>query len=71
MLAVQWTARARQSEPSLCSPPPMRRARRSRSSRSSGREIGDWFVARTGYTGEDGFEIMLPGADTPRVWGER
>ncbi len=21
---------------------------------------GDWFLARTGYTGEDGFEIMLP-----------
>ncbi len=21
---------------------------------------GDWFVARTGYTGEDGFEIVLP-----------
>src|SRR5262249_19615074 len=26
-----------------------------------GREIDGWFVARTGYTGEDGFEIMLPG----------
>src|SRR3954470_22851574 len=25
-----------------------------------GRQLGDWFVARTGYTGEDGFEIMLP-----------
>jgi aminomethyltransferase len=27
-----------------------------------GRAIGngDWFVARTGYTGEDGFEIMMP-----------
>jgi aminomethyltransferase len=35
-----------------------------------GREIGGWFVARTGYTGEDGFEIMLPGSDTPRIWGE-
>jgi aminomethyltransferase len=23
-------------------------------------EDGDWFVARTGYTGEDGFEIILP-----------
>ena len=21
---------------------------------------GDWFVARTGYTGEDGFEISVP-----------
>lgn len=23
-------------------------------------ESGDWFVGRTGYTGEDGFEVMLP-----------
>src|ERR1700722_14767876 len=28
-----------------------------------GRELDDWFVARTGYTGEDGFEIMLPAQD--------
>src|ERR1700694_1278529 len=27
-----------------------------------GREVGGWFVARTGYTGEDGFEIMMPAA---------
>jgi aminomethyltransferase len=31
---------------------------------------GDWFVARTGYTGEDGFEIMLPAGDAARVWNE-
>jgi aminomethyltransferase len=29
---------------------------------------GDWFVARTGYTGEDGFEIMLPGNDAVAFW---
>ncbi|RXZ45088.1 glycine cleavage system aminomethyltransferase GcvT [Crenobacter cavernae] len=27
--------------------------------------FGDWFVARTGYTGEDGLEVMLPAADAP------
>ena len=27
-----------------------------------------WFVGRTGYTGEDGFEIMLPEADAPDLW---
>ncbi|HEX7374694.1 MAG TPA: glycine cleavage system aminomethyltransferase GcvT [Steroidobacteraceae bacterium] len=27
-----------------------------------------WFVARTGYTGEDGFEIMLPTDEAPRYW---
>ncbi|WP_028693241.1 glycine cleavage system aminomethyltransferase GcvT [Pseudomonas cremoricolorata] len=26
---------------------------------------GDWFIARTGYTGEDGLEIMLPGSQAP------
>ncbi len=30
--------------------------------------FGEWFVARTGYTGEDGFEIALPAADAPEVW---
>ena len=28
----------------------------------------DWFVARTGYTGEDGFEVMLPNAAAPVFW---
>lgn len=30
--------------------------------------VGDYFIARTGYTGEDGFEIMLPAADAPAFW---
>jgi len=29
---------------------------------------GPWFVARTGYTGEDGCEIALPAADAPAFW---
>lgn len=29
---------------------------------------GDWFVGRTGYTGEDGVEIVLPAADAPALW---
>jgi len=29
---------------------------------------GDWMVARTGYTGEDGFEAMLPSAEVPAFW---
>ena len=28
-----------------------------------GRAAGDWFIGRTGYTGEDGLEIILPAAD--------
>ena len=27
-----------------------------------------WFVGRTGYTGEDGFEVMLPGDRAPAFW---
>lgn len=26
---------------------------------------GDWYIARTGYTGEDGYEIMIPEAQAP------
>ncbi len=33
-----------------------------------GRQLGAWFVARTGYTGEDGFEIMMPAADAVPAW---
>jgi len=29
---------------------------------------GDWMVARTGYTGEDGLEIMLPRAEAEALW---
>jgi aminomethyltransferase len=29
---------------------------------------GEWFLARTGYTGEDGFEIMLPGDQAAAFW---
>ena len=28
----------------------------------------DWFIARTGYTGEDGVEIMLPASKALGVW---
>ncbi len=31
-------------------------------------ECGPLFVARTGYTGEDGFEIILPAAQAPALW---
>jgi aminomethyltransferase len=33
-----------------------------------GMEAGDWFVARTGYTGEDGWEVVMPPADAHAVW---
>ena len=33
-----------------------------------GVELGEWFVARTGYTGEDGVEILLPEGDAAGFW---
>jgi aminomethyltransferase len=34
----------------------------------SGRALGSWFVSRTGYSGEDGFEIMLPASEAGVIW---
>lgn len=33
-----------------------------------GAACGEWFVGRTGYTGEDGFEIMLPATEAAALW---
>jgi aminomethyltransferase len=33
-----------------------------------GSDCGDWFIGRTGYTGEDGFEIMLPESEAAALW---
>jgi glycine cleavage system T protein (aminomethyltransferase) len=30
--------------------------------------VGDLFIARTGYTGEDGFEVMLPAEQAAPLW---
>ena len=31
-------------------------------------EVGTWFFARTGYTGEDGLEIIVPEEDIAALW---
>lgn len=31
---------------------------------------GQWMLARTGYTGEDGLEIILPACEAPVLWAE-
>jgi aminomethyltransferase len=33
-----------------------------------GLDTQGWFIARTGYTGEDGLEIMLPESEAPAFW---
>ena len=33
-----------------------------------GQAIDDWFIARTGYTGEDGLEIILPQEQAADFW---
>jgi len=35
----------------------------------SAAQAGEFFVARTGYTGEDGFEIVMPAARAEAAWG--
>jgi aminomethyltransferase len=34
----------------------------------SAREVGASMIARTGYTGEDGVEVILPGTDAVTLW---
>ena len=61
MLAVQGPqARAKAAQ---LLPPGRCRPLRSRWIPSSAAQVGPWFISRTGYTGEDGFEIMMPAAD--------
>ncbi|KMM79768.1 glycine cleavage system aminomethyltransferase GcvT [Pseudomonas deceptionensis] len=35
-----------------------------------GQSNGDWFIARTGYTGEDGLEILLPADQAPAFFND-
>ncbi|NBA97214.1 glycine cleavage system aminomethyltransferase GcvT [Pseudomonas sp. R5(2019)] len=35
-----------------------------------GHADGDWFIARTGYTGEDGLEIVLPAVQAPAFFND-
>ncbi len=33
-----------------------------------GATFNSWFIARTGYTGEDGFEVLVPAAEAQKTW---
>jgi len=69
MLAVQGPEACERALPAL--PQTLRGAARGLASFRAvqGHVAGEeWFVARTGYTGEDGFEILLPAERAPRFW---
>ena len=65
MLAVQGPE-ARSRLASLLTPPDARSALGL--ANFFGAQLGEWFVARTGYTGEDGFEVMVPTDGVGELW---
>jgi aminomethyltransferase len=67
MVAVQGP-NAREKVMSLLSPAGAARA--AKLGKFFGAEIDGMFVARTGYTGEDGFEIMVPETDAVSFWNK-
>ncbi|EGV32597.1 Aminomethyltransferase [Thiorhodococcus drewsii AZ1] len=65
MIAVQGPEARARTEPLL---PEDLRAAAMQLQPFFGAEGAHWFVGRTGYTGEDGFEIMLPAEQAPELW---
>lgn len=65
MVAVQGPAARTKTTPLL---PPGCRSPAQELTVFCGRPCAEWFVARTGYTGEDGLEIMLPAGEAPALW---
>jgi aminomethyltransferase len=65
MIAVQGP-NARRKAAALLSPPQQASVMELKA--FFGAAYGSWFVARTGYTGEDGFEIMIPATDAADAW---
>jgi len=65
MLAVQGPA-ARQKAAALL--PPAQREQAMSLAPFTAAQVADWFIARTGYTGEDGWEIMLPADAAAATW---
>jgi len=43
-------------------------ARVAKLTRFAAAEAGSLFIARTGYTGEDGYEVIVPGAEAESLW---
>jgi aminomethyltransferase len=64
MLAVQGP----QARDKVWQALPQTRAASSELAPFSAVQADEYFIARTGYTGEDGFEISLPAAQAPALW---
>ncbi|HEV7613725.1 MAG TPA: glycine cleavage system aminomethyltransferase GcvT [Steroidobacteraceae bacterium] len=65
MIAIQGPNAREKTLPLL---PPPHRAAALELAPFRGAVFDSWFVARTGYTGEDGFEVMLPAVDAAKTW---
>jgi aminomethyltransferase len=65
MIAVQGPHATAKTVPLL---PAAHRAAAMQLPRFRGAALDSWFLARTGYTGEDGFEIMLPAQEAAKTW---
>jgi aminomethyltransferase len=67
MIAVQGPAAIAKALTLL---PAERREAVSALARFSATAFGDWFIARTGYTGEDGLEVILPATSAEKFWND-
>jgi aminomethyltransferase len=65
MIAIQGPNAREKTLPLLA---PAQRAAASELAPFFGAAFDAWFVARTGYTGEDGFEVMLPAVEAAKTW---
>ncbi len=65
MLAVQGPEALRLTSDCVS---PARQALIARLQAFQGEASEGWFIAKTGYTGEEGVEIMLPGVDAINLW---
>src|SRR5882724_13211058 len=65
MIAIQGPNAREKTLPLLA---PERRAAARGLAPFFGGTLDDWLIARTGDTGEDGFEVMIPAADAAEVW---
>jgi aminomethyltransferase len=65
MIAIQGPRARAKTDPLL---PEACRAAAAKLGTFFGAPCDEWFIARTGYTGEDGYEVTLPAEEAPALW---